>query len=131
MLGQSAARRQYDFFTGEVACVYIIRCTINNSVYIGQTRFDLTRAAEHFTALRTNNHHNYKLQNDYNLFGDEAFYFKRVKSFVKNKEKRLWIESDYIIRAKERELKRYGIKIYNLDIPKRETIGFEFKQDRE
>lgn len=87
----------------------------------------MTRQLQHFTRLRTGTHTNYKLQDDYNLFGIEHFYFKIV-TLEKGKLKREWIESDYIIKAKERE-RLGGVKVYNIQIPDRKTIGYEFKQN--
>lgn len=115
------------FLVTQVKCVYIIRCTKNNAVYIGQTKQDMTRQLQHFTRLRTNTHYNYKLQSDYNLYGMEHFYFKIV-TIEKAKLKREWIESDYIIKAKERE-SNGGVKVYNIEIPKRKNIGYEFKNE--
>ena len=88
----------------------------------------MERQLQHFTKLRSNTHPNYKLQADYELYGMEHFYFKIIK-IEKNKLKRKWIESDYIIKAKQRELKG-GIKIYNIKIPERKEIGYEFKNEQ-
>ena len=127
-MGGGTYRKGYDFLTQEVPCVYIIRCVANGALYICQTGSDLRRNAEHFTELRLGIHKNKGFQRDYSFFGAEQFYF-RIVHVIKNKDYRIWVEGDYIIRAKERELYRNGVKIYNIAIPRREIIGHEFKQD--
>lgn len=131
MAGNGTIRQGYTFLTQEVPCVYIIKCIKNGSVYIGQTGSDLTREAHHFTKLRLGQHANWKLQKDYDRFEDEDFYFRRIKN-IKDKKFRKWVEADYIIKAKEREFKNPLIeryKIYNIEIPKRNKIGFKFKNE--
>lgn len=53
--------------------IYKITNQKNGRCYIGQTSDIQRRIDEHFGQLRVGNHENHKLQNDYNLYGIEAF----------------------------------------------------------
>lgn len=118
----------HDFLPAKIACVYIIRCTENDAVYIGETGDFIKRIAQHITELRSKTHHNWKLQADFEYYGINNFYFKCVTDHIWSVQHRKWIESDFIIKAKDRELNKGGVKIYNIKIPERKTIGYEFKQ---
>lgn len=54
-------------------CVYGIENTINGKWYIGQTKNLAQRRRQHLWRLRDGSHGNKDLQNDWNLFGENAF----------------------------------------------------------
>lgn len=62
----------------ETRYIYKIQNNINNKVYIGQTINFKRRIKRHFCELRNNKHHNYKLQSDFNIYGEKNFIFKIV-----------------------------------------------------
>ena len=120
--------KMYDFLPVKISCVYIIRCIENGSVYIGETDNFIRRFAQHITELKAKTHHNWKLQKDFDKYGVNNFYFKCVTDHIYSVQERQWTESDFIIKAKKREINNKGVKIYNIKIPKRDDIGYEFKQ---
>lgn len=77
-------------------CVYEIRNTLTNRVYIGSTpRFSI-RFTEHKRLLEANKHHSRKLQFSYNKHGASAFVMKVVEvvshaAFIHAREQ-YWIE---------------------------------------
>lgn len=121
--------KKYDFIPVKISCVYIIRCTKNNAVYIGESGDVIKRFAQHITELKAETkHHNWKLQADFDLYGINNFYFRCVTDHIYSIQERKWKESDFIIKAKAREINNKGAKVYNIKIPKREDIGHKFKQ---
>ncbi len=56
-------------------CIYQIRNKINGRIYIGSTKNFHSRVLKHLQALRTQIHKNDYLQNAYNKYGEESFYF--------------------------------------------------------
>lgn len=74
--------------------VYEIRNIENNYIYIGSTRNFNKRIEKHFKELRNNKHHSYKLQDDFNLYGESKFKSNILFNFdteqeMVNKEKEL------------------------------------------
>lgn len=65
-------------------CVYIIRNEENNKVYVGSTNNLYNRLREHKKDLRKGKHHSKKLQEDYNLLGEECL---SIKYFWKSEDK--------------------------------------------
>lgn len=59
--------------------VYKITNTINGKVYIGQSVNIDGRFRQHKKLLRDNNHINYLLQDDWNIYGEDAFTFEVVQ----------------------------------------------------
>ena len=56
--------------------LYQIENLKNNKKYIGITKDFEKRKNNHLKLLRKNKHHNYKLQKDFNIFGEKVFSFK-------------------------------------------------------
>lgn len=56
--------------------VYLIVCEKTNEVYVGSTKNIFTRMSLHRTSLRRGDHENKNVQNLYNIFGEDCFYFK-------------------------------------------------------
>ena len=56
--------------------VYTITNSVTGKVYVGSTQKFKTRFAAHLRRLRRGNHHSWKLQRDFNLFGEAAFNFR-------------------------------------------------------
>ena len=55
-----------------------------NNYYIGSTDNISSRKSSHFRLLKNNNHHSYKLQNDYNKYGKDSFIFELIQECHKN-----------------------------------------------
>lgn len=61
--------------TNTYSGVYEIRCIVNGIPYIGQAQNLDKRRQDHFSILRSGTHTNKALQNDFNRFGEENFFF--------------------------------------------------------
>lgn len=59
----------------KISGIYCIMNLFNNKVYIGSSQNIYVRRQKHFSLLRLNKHKNKHLQNSYNLYGKEMFYF--------------------------------------------------------
>lgn len=55
--------------------VYKIKNKINNKIYVGESLNIERRWTEHITSLSNNKHHSYKLQEDWNKYGEDNFEF--------------------------------------------------------
>ena len=55
--------------------LYIIICTPIRKYYIGQSSHVTRRINAHKTALRRNCHSNFSMQEDFNLYSENAFEF--------------------------------------------------------
>lgn len=56
--------------------IYKITNTANGQVYIGESNDIHKRWEEHKKDLQNNNHHSYKLQNDFNIYNESDFQFE-------------------------------------------------------
>ena len=68
------------------AYVYKILNTVNGKYYVGSTIHLQKRIARHFSSLRSNSHHNFLLQDDYNKYGDSSFTIEVVAVFDEEKQ---------------------------------------------
>lgn len=60
--------------------IYALVNTFNNKRYIGSTTLDFRlRCGRHLHHLRRNTHGNHKLQQDWNLYGEEIFLFQVIE----------------------------------------------------
>lgn len=83
-------------------CIYMIKNTINNKVYIGSAIGHYRRKGQHFYLLRNNKHFNSHLQNSWNKYGESNFEF-RVLEFIKDKEELSNREEFYIDKFKSND----------------------------
>lgn len=75
--------------------IYKITCKVNNKVYIGQSVAIKRRWKEHLRLLKKNCHHNFKLQSDYNIYGQDNFNFQILELCQKkelDKKEQLYIK---------------------------------------
>lgn len=56
--------------------IYAIINKLNFKVYVGKSGNINRRAKRHFSQLRKNKHHNQKLQNSWNKYGEKIFYYR-------------------------------------------------------
>src|SRR6266567_3161977 len=56
--------------------IYRITCVVTGKIYIGSAMNLRTRRKAHFGGLTRNEHHNPKLQNAFNKYGEDAFTFE-------------------------------------------------------
>jgi len=75
--------------------VYQIVCTNNNRRYIGASINLANRKRQHFYNLRHKNHRNPKLQKDFNLYGEDNFFFS-ILEVLPDKKKLLEREQYWI-----------------------------------
>lgn len=65
--------------------VYKMVCKNNGLVYIGQTVVSLKRRSiQHISKLRYNNHPSKRIQDDFNLFGNDSFIFETLEETSDN-----------------------------------------------
>ena len=62
-----------------MAFIYIIKCKINNKVYVGCTEDINKRWWNHRTYLRNGTHNSKKLQEDWNKYGEDNFEFEVIQ----------------------------------------------------
>lgn len=77
--------------------IYIIINVINNECYIGHSTNLGNRLTKHFSLLRNNKHDNYRLQKDFNQFGESNFKFGILEYIEKDFLKK---EQDYVNKYK-------------------------------
>ena len=58
--------------------IYIIKCLVDEKVYVGQSVQVNIRVKKHEYELRRNNHRNWHMQSAWNLYGEENFTFNVV-----------------------------------------------------
>lgn len=75
--------------------IYEIRNLITNKRYIGRTKQPEIRRKRHFSELKNNKHHCYKLQKSYNEYGEENFKFK-ILELIDDKLEAEKVEHNYI-----------------------------------
>lgn len=109
--------------------IYKITNKINNKIYIGSSKNIFNRWLQHLDLLLKNEHHNYNLQNDFNIQGKNVndFNFEILEITDEDilKDDLLILEGKYII-----ENQSYKNNIgYNIVINKSKTINI--KKDKE
>ena len=67
-----------------VSGVYKITCLKNGMIYIGSSNNVGSRLSNHKYNLKNNSHHNYYLQEDYNLYGINNFKFEILETCEDN-----------------------------------------------
>lgn len=93
------------------AGIYEIRCTVNNRVYIGQSRQMTTRISKHKRLLRNGLHENQALQNAWNKYREENFMFSKLEHYdrtLSNIDDILNIKEKEYIRLYESNKKPFG-----------------------
>lgn len=76
--------------------IYAIKNKINNKVYIGITENIRQRQNRHLNNLRNGDHDSPGLQNAYNLYGEENFYFEVTEVEIESREQLCQLEIDTI-----------------------------------
>lgn len=66
------------FIIRDYASIYYIQNNTNHRIYIGRSIHTKKRWDEHKYLLRKNIHFNYKLQKDWNFYGEESFSFGNI-----------------------------------------------------
>ena len=90
------------------ACVYQILNKQNGKIYIGQTKRGEIRWKNHLYNLRGQRHPNKKLQQDFDLFGEETFEWEMLFE-VPEDEKILLLEEALMIT----DMIKNGFELYN------------------
>jgi len=78
LLGKILKKKYIGYRSG----IYIIRCVVNNNIYIGSTGNFERRFDCHKLALSHKKHSNYKLQADFDLHGLDNFVFERHLEYM-------------------------------------------------
>lgn len=95
--------------------VYMVRCTCNDKVYVGQSMYVFLRLNTHKSQLQNGVHEITSLQADWNLFGEGAFEFtvlRRVGNARRMSPEREKVEQGFI-KSLQATDSRYG---YNREL---------------
>lgn len=63
--------------------IYMIKNKVNGMIYVGESVDIERRWNEHKTDLTNNSHHSWKLQRDWNKYGEDVFEFNVLKEIIK------------------------------------------------
>lgn len=97
-----------------MASVYELWCSANNKRYIGSSKNWVRRTEQHLNELRLGKHFCYKMQEDFNNWGEVSFYKRELASFL---DRGVCQALEYaIIRANDIEL------LYNQNIFETELL---------
>lgn len=117
--------------------IYKITNTKNNKIYIGESMDIQRRWKEHIDKLDSNQHANYLLQNDFNIFGLDNFKFEVLQYYKADgvaltKTRLLLLEQKYISKYQKDSLSLYNIentllKLLNGDKGIFSEKGFDYK----
>ena len=112
-----------------VSGIYKITNKVNNKMYIGSSKNMPIRLNQHLKDLIADKHHSYKLQNDFNEFGIDAFTFEIIR-VVNNESELKDIEQKYMD-----DYKCYEDDIgYNVSISskiKKTKLDLQIEQEKE
>ena len=101
----------------KITGIYMIKCKINNKVYIGQSKNIKDRWKQHKKELRNNKHDNKNIQKDWNEYGQNSFEFNIIAECEENELNEL--EKKYINEYKSYD-KNFG---YNMTLGKNGNGG--------
>jgi len=79
------------------AGIYEIKCLVNDRIYIGSSNSINRRFKIHKLDLTNNNHHNNRLQQDFNKYGISNFNFKIIEVLKKYTRDKLYDKEQYYI----------------------------------
>lgn len=79
---------------GKISGIYLILNKINNKYYVGSSKTIKSRWKKHKQRLRHNTHHNIKLQNAWNKYGEDNFEFHVVE--LAEESQLLLVEQKYL-----------------------------------
>lgn len=91
----------------KISGIYIIRCLVNEKVYVGGSGSLKNRWRTHISSLNKNKHHSKELQNDFNKFGKENFEFQIIEQDIESEELRNEKEESLIQKLNSRN-EKYG-----------------------
>lgn len=74
--------------------IYFIRNVFNDRMYVGGTVNLQHRKRQHFSDLRLHKHGNPRLQKDYDLFGEDAFYFVILEEIDQTEKEHVLVERE-------------------------------------
>lgn len=75
--------------------IYAIQNKVNGKIYIGSSKNIARRLKQHYQLLTRNKHHSYKLQADWNKYGEDAFEVFVVEEIL-DRELLEQIEQNYL-----------------------------------
>lgn len=79
-----------------IGYIYQIENLKTGQSYIGQTICFSDRRSQHLRELRANKHHNFKLQNAFNAYGEQEFHFRWWEFEINSREELDKLECEYI-----------------------------------
>ncbi len=94
--------------------IYMIKCLKNQKIYIGSSINIERRWEGHKSLLRKNKHHSVYLQNSWNIYGAEYFYFNTIEL----------CEKDQLIIREQFYLDKYKSYIPDFGFNMTQTAGF-------
>lgn len=95
VIGEANKDRTGVFEYSNIPGIYCLRLSVNEKVYIGQSKDLYSRLKHHFTSLARKRHCNKRLQNDWNKYGFPYFELSILDIVDKqllNEKEEFWIE---------------------------------------
>jgi len=98
-----------------IRAVYKITNLINNKIYVGESLDVDRRWKDHKDDLNNNKHIDYKLQEDWNIYGKSAFKFEVIEEL--NKDIARYIDQYVLIIYEDEYIKKYNsiVEGYNIE----------------
>lgn len=90
----------------KIRAVYKITNLINNKIYVGESLDIDRRWKDHTDDLNNNKHINYKLQEEWNIYGESAFKFEVIEEL--NKDIARYIDQYVLIIYEDKYIKTYN-----------------------
>lgn len=94
MMKKNSKSQKKDLKCNGTCGIYRIYNTKNDKIYIGSSKNLKSRKKQHFLSLKNNVHYCKEMQNDFNFFGEENFYFEVI--ITCDKEYLLYYEQQII-----------------------------------
>lgn len=107
-----------------ICCIYMIKNTTNNKVYIGSTKNYKNRIYSHKSLLKNNKHHSKRLQLEWNKYGEENFEWTIIVNIVD--EKLLKNKEQYYIDFYESYKDEFG---YNEYPNSQSPLGYKYSDE--
>ncbi len=118
--------------------IYAIRHNVTGRIYVGCSLHFEKRIRQHISHLRNNNHTNFEMQKDYNLYGEDYTYYiieTNVKFHDCFDREKMWmsilhsneIEKGYNLMKTERPIRISDFQTVDVEIGKKKNFWLKEK----